>query len=120
MRPDVFEINKSLHVKLNKDLYIAFRVEAFQRGLTMQEMFAIFAKLVVEKNPQITKFLDAYSIQKIKNKLKKSADIVVLYDRRKVNPDRRKLHTYLANDQRIGIVDRRNRTKNKRAEIRSH
>jgi hypothetical protein len=57
---------------------------------------------------------------KTKNQLKKGADIVVLYDRRKVNPDRRKLHTYLANDQRIGIVDRRNSTKNKRAEIRSH
>jgi hypothetical protein len=27
---------------------------------------------------------------KIKNQIKKSADIVVLYDRRKVNPDRRK------------------------------
>jgi len=57
---------------------------------------------------------------KIKNKIKKSADIVVLYDRRKVNPDRRKLHTYLANDQRIGIADRRNRTNNKSAEIRLH
>jgi len=57
---------------------------------------------------------------RIKNQIKKGDDIVVLYDRRKVNPDRRKLHTYLANDQRIGIVDRRNSTKNKRAEIRSH
>jgi hypothetical protein len=74
MRPDVFEISKSLHVKLNKDLYIALRVEAFQRGLTMQEMFTLFAKLVVEKNPQIVKFLDAHSVQKIKNKLKKKPD----------------------------------------------
>lgn len=74
MRPDVFEISKSLHVKLNKDLYIAFRVEAFQRGLTMQEMFTIFAKLVIEKNPQIAKFLDAYSVQKVKDKLKKKPD----------------------------------------------
>jgi len=59
-------------------------------------------------------------LHKIKNQIKKSADIIILYDRRKINLDRRKLHTYLANDQRIGIVDRRNRTKNKRAEIRSH
>jgi hypothetical protein len=42
---------------------------------------------------------------KIKNQIKKGADIIILYDRRKVNPDRRKLHTYLANDQRIGIAD---------------
>jgi hypothetical protein len=57
---------------------------------------------------------------KIKNNLKKGADIVVLFDRRKVNQDRRKLHTYLANDQRIGIADRRNSAKNNRTEIRSH
>jgi DNA-binding MarR family transcriptional regulator len=57
---------------------------------------------------------------KIKDQIKKGADIIVLYDRRKVNPDRRTLHTYLANDQRIGIVDRRNNIKSKRAEISSH
>ena len=57
---------------------------------------------------------------KIKNQIKKSADIVVLYDRRKINLDRRKLPTYLANDRRRGIADRRNSTKNIRAEVRSH
>ena len=56
---------------------------------------------------------------KIMNQIKNGAEIIVLYDRRKVNQDRRKLHTYLANDQRIGIANRRKSTKNMRAGIRS-
>ena len=56
---------------------------------------------------------------KIMNTIKNGADIIVLYDRRKVNQDRRKLHTYLANDQRIGIANRRRSAKNMRAEARS-
>jgi hypothetical protein len=56
---------------------------------------------------------------KIMNTIKNGADIIVLYDRRKVNQDRRKLHTYLANDQRIGIANRRRSAKNMRAETRS-
>ena len=45
--------------------------------------------------------------RQIKNMLKKDADIIVLFDRRKVNPDRRKSPTFLANDRRSGIADRR-------------
>jgi len=56
---------------------------------------------------------------KIMNQIKNGAEIIVLYDRRKVNQDRRKLHTYLANDKRIGIANRRKSTTNMRAEIRS-
>jgi hypothetical protein len=59
-------------------------------------------------------------LHKIKNQIKNSADIIVLYDRRKINLDRRKLHTYLANDRRIGIANRRKGSKNIRAEVRSH
>jgi hypothetical protein len=51
---------------------------------------------------------------------KKKEPIIILYDRRKVNPDRRKLHIHLANNRRIGIADRRKSTKNIRAEIRPH
>ena len=50
---------------------------------------------------------------------KKKEPIIILLDRRKVNPDRRNLHTYLANDRRFGIADRRKSTKNIRAAIRS-
>jgi len=56
---------------------------------------------------------------KIKSQLKNGADIIVLYDRRKVNPDRRKLHTFLANDRRSGIAERRKITQKISAEIRS-
>ena len=53
---------------------------------------------------------------KIMNQVKNGAEVIVLYDRRKVNQDRRKLHTYLANDRRIGIANRRKCAKNIRAE----
>jgi len=56
---------------------------------------------------------------KIMNQVKNGAEVIVLYDRRKVNQDRRKLNTYLANDRRIGIANRRKSAKNMRAEIRS-
>jgi hypothetical protein len=54
------------------------------------------------------------------NQIKKGTDNIILFDRRKVNLDRRKLHTYLANDRRSGTANRRKSAKNKRAEIRSH
>jgi hypothetical protein len=56
---------------------------------------------------------------KIRNQ-KKKEPITILYDRRKVNPDRRKLNVHLANNRRIGIADRRKSIQNLRAEIRSH
>ena len=70
MRSDVFEINKSVHIKLNKDLYVALKIEAFQRGLTLQEIFTELSQLIVDKNPQISKLLDVYAVQRIKDKLK--------------------------------------------------
>jgi hypothetical protein len=56
---------------------------------------------------------------KIMNQVKNGAEVIVLYDRRKVNQDRRKLNTYLANDRRIGIANRRKSVKNMKAETRS-
>jgi hypothetical protein len=56
---------------------------------------------------------------KIINQIKNGAEVIVLYDRRKANQDRRKLHTYLANDQRIGVANRRKSAKNSKAETRS-
>jgi hypothetical protein len=56
---------------------------------------------------------------KIMNQVKNGAEVIVLYDRRKVNQDRRKLRTFLANDRRIGIANRRKSAKNMRAETRS-
>ena len=56
---------------------------------------------------------------KIMNQVKNGAEVIVLYDRRKVNQDRRKLRTYLANDRRLGIANRRKSAKNMKAETRS-
>ena len=66
--------------------------------------------------------LKLFSIRpdKIMNQAKNGAEVIVLYDRRKVNQDRRKLNTYLANDRRVGIANRRKSAKNMKAETRSH
>lgn len=70
MRPDVFDSSKSVHIKLNKDLYVALKIEAFQRGLTLHEIFNELSQLIVDKNPQICKLLDVYAVQRIKDRLK--------------------------------------------------
>lgn len=46
--------------------------------------------------------------REITNQIKRQADNIILFDRRKANADRRKLHTYLSNDRRVGIANRRN------------
>jgi hypothetical protein len=46
--------------------------------------------------------------REITNQIKSEADNIILFNRRKANADRRKLHTYLSNDRRIGIANRRN------------
>lgn len=53
---------------------------------------------------------------KIIEQIKNRADNIILLDRRRGSPDRRKLHTYIADDRRNGIADRRKRLK---AESRS-
>ena len=63
--------------------------------------------------------LFSISPERIMNQITNGAEVIALYDRRKVNQDRRKLHTYLANDRRIGMANRLKSTKNRMAEIRS-
>jgi hypothetical protein len=46
--------------------------------------------------------------REITNQIKSGADNIILFNRRKVNADRRILHTCVANDRRNGIANRRN------------
>ena len=46
--------------------------------------------------------------REITNQIKSEADNIILFNRRKAKADRRELHTYLPNDRRIGIANRRN------------
>lgn len=43
----------------------------------------------------------------ILNQIRNGANNIILFDRRKAKPDRRRLHTFLASDRRSGIADRR-------------
>jgi hypothetical protein len=55
---------------------------------------------------------------KIMGRIRNSAGNTTKFDRRRSGTDRRKLHTYLANDPRSGIADRRSKTGQARAAIR--
>jgi hypothetical protein len=55
------------------------------------------------------KLLSLLPAKTARNKQKR-ADNVIAFDRRKSDPDRRNLHTFLARDRRCGIADRRRRT----------
>jgi hypothetical protein len=43
----------------------------------------------------------------ITNQIKSGADNIILFNRRKADADRRKMHAYVAEDRRIGLANRR-------------
>jgi hypothetical protein len=45
--------------------------------------------------------------REITSQIKSGSDNVILFNRRKVEADRRKLHTFLADDRRLGMANRR-------------
>ena len=129
--PDMINLDKLLKLRsiLNEIISISRDAE-FNKSdqlpvkiFQLLDMFVHMQSLNISVRTElIEKFISIRPdlLHKIKNQIKKSADIIVLYDRRRINLDRRKLHTYLANDRRIGIATRRKGSKNIRAEVRSH
>jgi hypothetical protein len=131
MMPDLINLDKLLKLRsiLNEIISITRDAEFNKSDQLPVKIFQLLDMLVHMQSLNISvrtelieKFISIRPdlLHKIKNQIKKSADIIVLYDRRKISLDRRKLHTYLANDRRIGIANRRKGSKNIRAEVRSH
>jgi hypothetical protein len=129
--PNMINLDKLLKLRsiLNKIISITRDAEFNNSDQLSVKIFQLLDMLVHMQSLNIsirTELIEKFIYirpdlsNKIKNQIKKGADIFVLYDRRKINLDRRKLHTYLANDQRIGIADRRKGSRNIRAEVRSH
>jgi hypothetical protein len=83
------------------------------------DMLVHMQSLNISIRAELIAKLLSISPDRIMNQITNGAEVIVLYDRRKANQERRKLHTYLANDQRIGIANRRKSYKNRMAETRS-
>jgi hypothetical protein len=58
--------------------------------------------------------------REITNQIKSGSDNIILFNRRKINPDRRRLNTYIADDRRVGMANRRNSGINARTGMRSN
>lgn len=56
--PDFFQNHKCIHIKLTKDVYMNLRIKLFQRGLSIQEIFDEFAKLVADGSPRALGIVD--------------------------------------------------------------
>ena len=53
-----FETKKSVHINLTKSTHAGLRIELFERGLSMQEVFNALASAICEGNTHIHKMLD--------------------------------------------------------------
>ena len=53
-----FETKKSVHINLTKSTHAGLRIELFERGLSMQEVFNALASAICEGDNYIHKFLD--------------------------------------------------------------
>jgi hypothetical protein len=69
----------------------------------MQSLIVSIRAELVEKVFSIHPDLPA----EITNKVKSGADNIILFNRRKVDADRRKLRTFIADDRRLGLANRR-------------
>ena len=53
-----FETKKSVHINLTKSTHSGLRIELFERGLSMQEVFNALASSICEGDNYIHKLLD--------------------------------------------------------------
>ena len=59
MRRDIFQSRKCVHVKLDKEVHAALRAKLFRHGISMQEVFDEFARLVAEGNTRASGIVDS-------------------------------------------------------------
>ena len=66
MRTDLFQINKCVHIKLSKEVHTELRAKLFRYGISMQEIFVEFARLIVEDSPKGISIVNAFINRKIR------------------------------------------------------
>mgnify|MGYP000441532159 FL=1 len=59
-----FETKKSVHINLTKSTHAGLRIELFERGLSMQEVFNSLASGICEGNTYLHKLLDEIQTSK--------------------------------------------------------
>lgn len=69
MRPDLLQDRKDVHVKLTKEVHSGFRTELFKRGISMQEAFNEFARLVSNGDNRVLRVLDSFVVKKLHSQL---------------------------------------------------
>lgn len=70
LRQDLFQDKKGLHVKLDKEVHTALRTLCFQRGITMQDIFCEFARLLITSDKRATGLLDSFILKKLNKSTK--------------------------------------------------
>jgi hypothetical protein len=84
MRSDAFAVNKSVHIKLKKEIFAAFRVKLFEMDLSMQEIFNEFAKQVANEDVKAMSFVNRYCRRRLKQQV---GDLRVPDKKLKFDPD---------------------------------
>jgi len=67
----VLKNKKSIHINIDPDDHSSFKVQCVKRDLSMQEVFAAFAKRVGIESADMMRFLDQIANDKSVNSIKK-------------------------------------------------
>ena len=65
-----FETKKSVHINLTKSTHSGLRIELFERGLSMQEVFNALASAICEGDPNLHRMLDDIEVKKKEKSIK--------------------------------------------------
>lgn len=65
MRTDIFQDKKCIHIKLDKDVHVVMRTKLFERGLSMQELFNEFARLLAIDDSRAIKIVEQFEERKL-------------------------------------------------------
>ena len=65
-----FETKKSVHINLTKSTHSGLRIELFERGLSMQEVFNALASAICEGDQYIHNMLDEIQTKKKEKTIK--------------------------------------------------
>lgn len=66
MRHDLLTDKKSLHVKMDKSIHLAFRAKLFKVNLSMQEVIEEFTRLYIADDPRMDRIVQQLSERKLK------------------------------------------------------
>jgi len=71
---------KSIHINIDPDIHTNFRIQCFQRGLSMQEVFAAFAEKVATESNEMIKLMEAVAknkkVKAVKKYVKRDVDSI--------------------------------------------